>query len=108
MGWFVVFVLLCLLALVSIKLEKALRKSSDRGDAVVFPPKEINKEFVITSKHFPPMRSEKSKHTVVKSSNEARNMHKAGLKARRQGHLRYMFHGEWHGTGLKRIETAHE
>jgi hypothetical protein len=32
--------------------------------------------------------------------NNDNNQHKAAMKARRQGHLRYYFHGEYYNTGL--------
>jgi len=38
------------------------------------------------------------------SKNEYQNHHKAALKARRQGHFRFMRHGTWYFTGLKRLE----
>jgi hypothetical protein len=40
------------------------------------------------------------------SKNLDKNRHKAALKARRQGHLRYFFHGNYFPTGLKLTNGA--
>ena len=41
---------------------------------------------------------------LAPSKNDQRNFHKAALKARRQGHLRFDWHGNWYLTGLKSLD----
>jgi len=41
---------------------------------------------------------------AAKPKNEQLNFHKAAIKARRQGHLRFVYHGNYYTTGLNTVD----
>jgi len=65
-------------------------------------PDETDQAIIIRPGLTAPTKTPKAEKHV--SKNQANNFHKAALKARRQGHLRFMFHGDYYTTGLYRVD----
>ena len=94
MLYIAIITLLFCSVLVTCRIDKLLRKNSHS--------ELIAKNSEVGEKEYKAVRNPEK----PVSKNDSLNHEKAALRARRQGHLRFMYHGQYYFTGLKVIDNG--